>query len=123
MPPEYTWHKGKAWIPLESNPEVFTNLIHDLGVSQSLSFHDVLSLSDPDLLAFVPRPALALVLVFPPTPKFKEQRIKDESERTMYEGKGEEEDVIWFRQYIYNACGFYGLLHAVINGKARSYIR
>ena len=53
------------YIPLESNPAVFTSLIHTLGVSPALSFQDVYSLDDPDLLACIPRPVLALILVFP----------------------------------------------------------
>lgn len=32
---------------------------------------------------------------------------------------GEAEDVTWFKQTINNACGFYGILHAICNGEAR----
>ena len=41
------------------------NLIHRLGVSSQLSFHDVYSLDEPSLLATVPRPAYALLLISP----------------------------------------------------------
>lgn len=112
----------KHFIPLESNPEVFTQLIHQLGVSTSLAFHDVLSIDDPDLLALIPRPALALVLVFPTSTAYEEQKAKDEISRDDYVGSGDEEPVMWYRQTINNACGLYGILHAVSNGDARHFI-
>lgn len=112
----------KHWTPLESNPDVFTRLIHQLGVSSNLAFHDVFSL-DPEMLALVPCPVLALVLVFPASSEVyeKENAAKDAGMEG-YKGKGEEEDVVWFKQTIHNACGFYGILHAVCNGEARKSI-
>jgi ubiquitin carboxyl-terminal hydrolase L3 len=104
------------FIPLESNPDVFTELIHKLGVSKSLCFQDVLSLDDPDLLAFLPRPADALVLVFPTTDAYK-KRVSQISGALA--GSGAEKDVVYFKQTINNACGLYALLHAVCNGDAR----
>ncbi|KAL9615033.1 MAG: hypothetical protein Q9167_000565 [Letrouitia subvulpina] len=38
-----------------------TSLVRKLGLSPSLAFHDVYSLEDPSLLAFVPRPVYALL--------------------------------------------------------------
>src|SRR5436853_5807728 len=49
----------------ENNPEVMSALVHKLGLSRNISFHDVFSIDDPELLAFVPRPAQSLLLVFP----------------------------------------------------------
>lgn len=112
----------KHFIPLESNPEVFTELINRLGVTD-LQFQDVFSLDDPDLLAMVPRPALALILVFPTSETYEKQIADDESTRPEYTGGGPGEDVVWFKQTIRNACGLYGILHAVSNGKARSFIK
>ncbi|CAM1511975.1 Fc.00g094880.m01.CDS01 [Cosmosporella sp. VM-42] len=110
---------GKAFIPLESNPEVFTELIHKLGVSQSLAFHDILSLDDPELLSFVPRPALALVLVFPTTFGYEKKLEEQDRDTPEYTKAGDDEDVIWYRQTINNACGLYAILHAISNGIAR----
>ena len=112
----------KHFIPLESNPEPFTELIHELGVLPSLCFEDVLSLDDPELLAFVPRPAFALVLIFPTSDAYQNQKAIEEAMRNEYHGSGDEEEVVWFKQTINNACGLYGILHAVCNGAARSYI-
>ncbi|KAJ4198469.1 ubiquitinyl hydrolase 1 [Fusarium solani] len=88
----------KHFIPLESNPTVFTELAYGLGLSPELEFHDVFSLDEPDLLSLIPRPAFALVL------------------------SGIDEDVVWLKQTINNACGLYGILHAVTNGAARDFI-
>lgn len=112
----------KHYIPLESNPMVFTQLIHKLGVSTSLAFHDVLSIDDPDLLAFIPRPALALVLVFPTSAAYEEYKAKEEISRDDYVSSGDDEHVIWYKQTINNACGLYGILHAVSNGDSRRFI-
>lgn len=112
----------KHFIPLESNPLVFTELIHRLGIPKSLEFQDVLSLDDPDLLGFLPRPAYALILVFPTTEAY-ETRIKDEDSRLQPDGSNKaESDVLFFKQTINNACGLYAILHAACNGEARSEI-
>ncbi|KAL8336281.1 hypothetical protein RB601_000209 [Gaeumannomyces tritici] len=106
-----------SYIPLESNPDVFTSLARRLGLSDRLAFHDVLSLAEPDLLALVPRPARALVLAFPAPEANYERRVRDREEgRPAHDKTGDAEDVVWFRQTIYNACGLYALLHAVANG-------
>ena len=55
----------KTFVPLENNPVVMTNLAHKLGLSSELEFHDVYSLTDPDLLAILPRPAYALLFIYP----------------------------------------------------------
>lgn len=103
----------------ENNPEVMTALVHKLGLSKSLRFHDVFSIDDPDLLSFVSRPALALLLVFPVSKTYESYRMHEDANRPLYESKGTEEPVIWYRQTIGNACGLMGLLHAVSNGAAR----
>lgn len=111
----------KSFIPLESNPTVFTSLIHKLGLAPSLSFQDVYSISDAELLALIPRPAHALILVCPMSEAYGEEE-EDEGEVDAYEGCGEEEEVVYFKQTIWNACGLYALLHGVCNGSAREYI-
>ncbi|TFK57604.1 ubiquitin C-terminal hydrolase [Heliocybe sulcata] len=115
----------KAFIPLESNPEVFTELLHNLGISRSLAFTDVLSLDDPELIALVPRPVLGLVFIFPGqdvSEAYKKARDEQEAGREEYTGSGPDEDVVWFKQTIGNACGLHALLHCVTNGPAREYI-
>jgi len=46
----------------------------------------------------------------------------EETSRNEYEGCGEGEQVMWFRQTINNACGLYSILHAISNGDSRDFI-
>ncbi|KAK5085936.1 ubiquitinyl hydrolase 1 [Lithohypha guttulata] len=113
---------NKAFVPLENNPEVMTRLAHELGLSQSLQFHEVYSLTEPALLEFLPRPAYALLLVFPVTETYEKFRREEDATRPDYSGNGSDEPVLWFKQTIRNACGLIGLLHAITNGGAREQI-
>lgn len=109
----------KHFIPLESNPDVFNNLIGLLGASQSLIFEDILSLDEPEQL---PHPAVALILVFPTTSEYEAREAAADRERGEYRTSGDDEDILWFKQTINNACGLYGILHALTNGGARDMI-
>ncbi|TVY93674.1 Ubiquitin carboxyl-terminal hydrolase isozyme L3 [Lachnellula willkommii] len=84
----------KAFVPLENNPEVMNSLVHKLGLSPALSFHDVYSITDPEMLAFVPRPAAALLLVFPVSASYETSRMDEDKDKPEYEGKGEGEPVL-----------------------------
>jgi ubiquitin carboxyl-terminal hydrolase L3 len=114
----------KHYIPLESNPDLFTQIARQLGLSDAVAFHDVLSLEDDALLALVPRPALALVLVFPTSTDYEASVAGEDAREDVaeYAGSGELEPVVWYKQTINNACGLYGILHAVSNGSARESI-
>ena len=97
-------------------------LLHQLGLSRALAFQDVYSIDDPDLLSFVPRPAHALLLVFPVSATYERFRAAEDSQRPAYDGQGPDEEVLWFRQTIGNACGLIGLLHAAANGGAKAHV-
>jgi ubiquitin carboxyl-terminal hydrolase L3 len=99
-----------------------TSLVHKLGLSPTLAFHDVWSIDDPDLLAFVPRPAHALLLIFPVSDTYEKFRYEEDKDRDDYAGRGDAEPAVWYKQTIGNACGLFGLLHAVSNGHARNQI-
>lgn len=99
-----------------------TALVRELGLSPTLQFHDVYSLTDPSLLAFLPRPAVALLLVFPVTSTYEKFRVEEDASRGEYAGSGPQEKVVWFKQTIRNACGLIGLLHSITNGAAREQI-
>jgi ubiquitin carboxyl-terminal hydrolase L3 len=106
-------------IGAENNPEVMSSLVQQLGMSKSVGFHDVYSIDDPDLLAIVPRPVYALLLVFPVSDTYEKFRVEEDEGKPQYNGSGPEEEVIWFKQTIGNACGLIGLLHGASNGEAR----
>ncbi|KAI0882751.1 putative ubiquitin carboxyl-terminal hydrolase [Annulohypoxylon maeteangense] len=113
----------KTWVMLENNPEVMNQLALKLGLSSELSFYDVWSLDEPELLAHIPRPVLALLVIFPLTPAWNKERQEEDAEKDDYKGHGPEEPVIWFKQTIGHACGSIGFLHCAINGPAAQYIR
>jgi len=109
-------------VHIENNPDVMNSLTHGLGLSENLAFHDVFSIDEPSLLEFVPRPAHALLLIFPVSQVYEKARLTEDENKQVYNGSGAEEPVIWYKQTIGNACGLIGLLHAVSNGEARSQI-
>lgn len=100
----------KNFVPLESDPAIFTELMHDLGVSPFLEFVDVWSLED-DMIAIFLRPVLALILILPPCPTYEKQQGGKGSSTRVEENGGP----IWLKQTIDNACGLYAILHAVCN--------
>jgi len=110
------------FIPLESDPSIFTDLIRALGV-HSLEFRDVLSLEVTDLVPTgslaLPQPVYALIFLFPTSETYEAELAAAKrlarSNGTQYTGSGAKEPVIWFDQTIHNACGLYAILHAVSN--------
>ncbi|KAM7193552.1 hypothetical protein V8F33_007779 [Rhypophila sp. PSN 637] len=113
----------KMWEMLENNPDVMNQLAAKLGLSSELQFYDVYSLDDPDLLAHIPRPALALLVTIPLTPAWDRNRKAEDAEMESYTGSGPDEPVIWFKQTIGHACGSIGCLVSMINGPAAEFIK
>ncbi|KAG0299971.1 Ubiquitin carboxyl-terminal hydrolase isozyme L3 [Dissophora globulifera] len=100
------------WLPLESNPEY----VRDLGIPAPWRYADVMGL-DEELLAFVPQPVHALILLFPVTPKYEEYR-KEEQQRIERQGQTVSPNVVFYPQTITNACGTMGVLHSIANNWA-----
>ncbi|KAJ3745567.1 peptidase C12, ubiquitin carboxyl-terminal hydrolase [Lentinula detonsa] len=106
------------WIPLESNPEVLNSWANKAGLDKEESqFSDIYGL-DEELLAMVPKPVQAVLLLFPIS-KTLEAKRREEDERIR---SGSESSIpssfsslIWIKQTISNACGTIGLLHALAN--------
>jgi ubiquitin carboxyl-terminal hydrolase L3 len=98
-----------------------STLASSLGVSPALGFHDVYSLSDPDLLSFIPRPVYALIFLCPAS-IYHRARDAEHDAMPTYTACGPSEPVIWFKQTIGHACGLIALLHALANGGAKAYI-
>lgn len=99
-----------------------SHLVHQLGLPASFGFTDVFSIDESDLLAFVPRPSHALLLVFPVSETYEKSRVAEDGNLQEYTGSGPGEPVTWFKQTIRNACGLIGLLHAVSNGEPRRHV-
>lgn len=113
---------SRHFVPLESSPEIFTELAHKLGLSASLEFQDVLSLDNTDLLGLLPRPAYGLILVFPTTEAYEKRVRYEDGQLESSQGSEQSGDVVFFKQTINNACGLYAILHATCNGEARKKI-
>jgi len=103
------------WVPLESNPEVLNKFIHKLGVPSDWELVDVYGL-DQELLAFLPSPVVAMILLFPISDKYETYR-KQEEEELRKNGQEVSPKVYFMKQTIGNACGTVALLHSILNNK------
>ncbi len=57
--------RNKMWLPLESNPKVFTDFAEKLGYPTIMySFHDVYALEWDVWMATVPQPVQAVLLLY-----------------------------------------------------------
>lgn len=100
-------------VPLESNPEVLNKFLQKLGVSSKWNMADVMGL-DSELLSFVPRPVLAVMLLFPISDTY-EQHKKTEEADILSKGQEVSDDLFYMKQKITNACGTVALVHGVAN--------
>ncbi|SCZ97787.1 BZ3500_MvSof-1268-A1-R1_Chr7-3g09588 [Microbotryum saponariae] len=104
----------QRWLPLESNPESFNAWSHSLGLDTSqYSFQDCYAL-DAELLGSVKQPVKAVILLFPITEAYEKARLEEDA-RIEEDGVEQVADIIYFKQTIANACGTFGLLHALAN--------
>ncbi len=88
-----------------------------LGADSGFAFCDVYGL-DPELLAMVPQPALALLLLFPITEATEADRTAQAASGPASGGGGKGQAPVWYtRQTIGNACGTIGVLHALANAR------
>eukprot|EP00892_Ulva_mutabilis_P001744 jgi/Ulvmu1/11570/UM079_0013.1 len=105
---------GKRWVPLESNPAVINDYIAHLGAPvEQIGFRDVYGV-DPELLAMVPQPVKAVIMLFPITDET--EAAKSVEELKVREAGESLAEGVWFtKQTVSNACGTVGVLHALGN--------
>nr|CCC94635.1 unnamed protein product [Trypanosoma congolense IL3000] len=106
----------KKWLPLESNPEALNPYMMSLGLSNpKVELCDVFGLDD-ELLAMVPRPIHAFILLYPLTDQMEkadaEDCLKQKEEATIFVANNE---FFYTKQTISNSCGTIAILHAVLN--------
>jgi len=99
------------WLPIESNPEVMNSFLAKLGVPAEWEINDVYGL-DEGLLAMLPRPVLALMLLFPITEKYYEFQKEQEANIS---SQSVSSKLFYMKQTISNACGTVALMHSVAN--------
>lgn len=100
-------------LPMESNPETMNKYLHRLGVSERWKMVDVIGL-EGDALNWVPRPVLAVVLLFPLSDEYEEHRRQQETE-IIDKGTQAPKDVFHLKQVLSNVCGTIALVHSVAN--------
>ncbi|KIJ54817.1 hypothetical protein M422DRAFT_240901 [Sphaerobolus stellatus SS14] len=107
-------------VPLEANPETFNPLAASLGLDTTkYSIHDIFGF-DEELLAFVPQPVEALILLFPEpaAERFDHPRSVAKNTEDMKKWPvSAREKLVYFRQTenLDNHCGTLALLHALAN--------
>eukprot|EP00300_Choanocystis_sp_HF-7_P041911 c8688_g1_i2.p2 GENE.c8688_g1_i2~~c8688_g1_i2.p2 ORF type:complete len:223 (+),score=42.61 c8688_g1_i2:49-717(+) len=93
------------WKALESNPDVMNQWSHSVGLPESLCWSDIFGF-DEDLLAMVPQPSHAVILLRP------SGLVK--TERPTYSGDKKP----WYMTQtddLGNACGTIAMVHAMAN--------
>jgi ubiquitin carboxyl-terminal hydrolase L3 len=109
--------RGRSWLPLESNPEVLTEFAHKIGLDTTKHvFHDVFGL-DEELLAMVPQPVLAVLLLFPITRESEDASHAADAELSAKAPVEPPSQPYYMKQTIGNACGTIAMLHAFGNNQ------
>ena len=115
------WPSARVELTLALLPQVLNKFSHGLGLGadSGFAFCDVYGL-DPELLAMVPQPALALLLLFPITEATEADRTAQAASGPAGAAAGGEGQApVWYtRQTIGNACGTIGVLHALANARS-----
>ncbi|CAD5225943.1 unnamed protein product [Bursaphelenchus okinawaensis] len=98
------------WLPLESNPDVFNDFLTRIGVKKAKCV-DVYGFDD-ELISFIPKPHLALILCYPDYKKVDEI-MKPVYDKVSAEGAIVPDKIFFMKQKISNACGTFALFHSI----------
>ncbi|SCZ95720.1 BZ3500_MvSof-1268-A1-R1_Chr8-1g09752 [Microbotryum saponariae] len=109
----------QRWLPLESNPESFNTWSHS---ASTRPLQDCYGL-DAEVLGWVKQPVKVewrLPSIYsrdplvPITEAYEKARLEEDA-RIEEDGVEYVADIVYFKQTIANACGTFGLLHALAN--------
>ncbi|XP_070501400.1 ubiquitin carboxyl-terminal hydrolase [Chironomus tepperi] len=104
-------------VPLESNPDVLNKFMKSIGVPDKYQLFDVYGLEE-DTLAFLNKPVLAFILLFPCTENYENHRKQQDEEMKANPPKTPE-NLFYMKQYLHNACGTVALFHSILNNLDR----
>ena len=90
----------KHWRPIESNPEVLTEFARQLGLKDSLNFHDILAFEDW-ALEMIPQPVAGVLFLY----KLNESEQLNEIDNPSMTPP------FFLPQTVGNACGTVALIH------------
>lgn len=97
-----------AWPPLESDPQIFNDYFHSIGVKPDIYFKELLSLVDYSAFLSINGPLLGVILNFSRNEKEKEEKFPKEEKVPYFMKQTRELD---------NACGLIASLHCFGNSK------
>ncbi|CAB3243109.1 unnamed protein product [Arctia plantaginis] len=100
-------------LPMESNPDTMNKYLQKLGVSDKWRMVDVIGL-EGEALQWVPRPVLAVVLLFPLSEAYEKHRTEEEKE-LQEKNVPPPKDLFHLKQVLSNVCGTIALVHSVAN--------
>lgn len=92
------------WCTIESDPAVFTELIHKLGVP-SAQVEEVYSMDDDELITKIKPKIYGFIFLFKWT-----KNLEPREPLTMYD-----EDLFFARQIVNNACATQAILSVLLN--------
>jgi len=105
--------EGGAWLPVESNPDVFNIFSAKMGwPTGSFAWQDLLSHEDW-AVEMIPPPVLATIMLYEITPA--QEAFKATQEAARAAAPAPASPPFWMVQKIPNACGTIGLVHAYSN--------
>lgn len=91
--------------------------MNKLGVPEKWALVDVYGL-ESDALAWVPRPVLAVILLFPCSDKYY-KFVEEQSKSIKEKGQEVSKNVYFFKQSLSNVCGTVALIHSIANNTDR----
>ena len=103
-----------SWPPLESDPNIFNEYFHSIGMKSNVYFKEIISLVDISAFMSISGPLLGIILNFSREERTQEQK---EKEKNMYP---KFEQVPYFMKQTHaldNACGLIAALHVFANCK------
>ena len=103
-----------SWPPLESDPKIFNDYFHSIGLKQDVYFKEVISLVDISSFLSISGPLLGLIL------NFSREELTQEEKEKIKNKYQKISDVPYFMKQTHeldNACGLIASLHVMANCK------